>query len=184
MADNDGGPFWTPERYKEEVERVEDELGNIPPDQQLGYLKGRIAGFPQPYRGAAEIILVRGIEIMARAENQAPTGPLAFLKEAIQAVPAVKYALGVGGVVSLVAIVEGFGISKRAAIIGFPVILISMVLLLVFAKLASAKPEYFLYPLIVLTWFSIFAMISIVALVFTGVFFKWPLDLHYWLTKG
>jgi hypothetical protein len=38
--------------------------------------------------------------------------------------------------------------------------------------------------LVVLTWFAIVAMVSTIALIFTGVFFKWPLDLHYWLVKG
>ena len=181
MADNAGLPAWTPDRYKEEVTLIAIELREIPANQKLGYLKGRIAGFPEPYRSASETILLQREELM---NDQAPTGPFGFLKDAIQAVPAVKYALGVGGVVSLIAIVEAFGISSRAAVIGFPIILISMTLLVIFAKLASAKPGYFLYPLIILTWFSIVGMISTVTLIFTGVFFKWPLDLHDWLAKG
>ncbi len=49
-------------------------------------------------------------------------GPIGFLKEAIKAVPAVKYALGVGGVVSIIAIVGSFGIlqSRSDRIPGYP----------------------------------------------------------------
>jgi hypothetical protein len=59
-----------------------------------------------------------------------------------------------------------------------------MTVLVVFSKLAVADAQYFLRPLIFLTWFSILAMSATVLLVFTGVFFKWPLDLHSWLVKG
>jgi len=181
MAGNAGAPAWTPERYKQEVDLIVVEMAAIPANQKLGYFKGRIAGFPEPYRGAAQTILLEG---RALVDNPQPTGPLAFLREAIQAVPSVKYAIGVGGIVSVIAIVASFGIGYRVAVIGFPIILILMILLVIFSKLASASPQYFLYPLIILTWFAIFAMIATIGLIFTGVFFKWPLDLHYWLVKG
>lgn len=140
MADSVEPPPWTPERFSQEVGIIVREMERIPPDQKLGYLKGRLAGFPEPYRGAAETILLQGEAIM---NNQRPPAPSGFLREAIKAVPAVKYALGVGGVVSVVAIIASFGISYRVAVIGFPVILISMTLLVIFAKLASASPQYF-----------------------------------------
>ena len=53
-------------------------------------------------------------------ENLPVAGPMAFLREAIQAVPAVKYALGVGVVVAVIAIVGGFGISYRVAVERIP----------------------------------------------------------------
>jgi hypothetical protein len=155
-------------------------------EHKLVYFKGRIGAFPEPYRTAAETILLQRETLMGNAEQQpsGPPGPWGFLREAIQAVPAVKYALGVGGVVSVIAIVSGFGISPRVGVIGFLIALILMTLLVVFSKLAVANAQHFLRPLIFLTWFSILAMSATVILVFTGVFFKWPLDLHSWLANG
>ena len=180
MAGDAGLPAWTPERYKEEIDLIFVELQGIPANQQLGYFRGRIAGFPEPYRTATETVFLQGGAVIAM-NNQLPPGPFGFLKDAIQAVPAVRYALGVAGVVTVIAILASFRISPRVAVVGFPVILISMTLLVIFAKLASAKPDHFLFPLVVLMWFSIIIMILMVGLIFTGVFFKWPLDLHRWL---
>jgi len=181
MAPNSADREWTPERYGREVGLLVQALLRIPKGQKLAYFDAEIAKFPEPYRTAAETII---LQREALVDSPAPPGPFGFLKEAIAAVPAVKYALGVGGVVSLIAIIGSFGINYRVAVIGFPIIIVMMVLLLVFAKLAGAKPQYFLGPLIALAWFSMFATIATVSLIFSGVFFKWPLDLHGWLTKG
>jgi hypothetical protein len=183
MAANAGLPAWTAERFSEEVNLIVVDMLGVLPDQKLGYLKGRIAAFPEPYRTAAETLLLQRETLMANAEQQ-PSGPRGFLREAIQAVPAVKYALGVGGVVAVIAIIGGFGINYKVAVIGFPIVLIMMFLLLIFAKLAGAKPQYFLAPFVILTWFSIITMIATILLVFTGVFFGVPLDLRHWLAKG
>jgi hypothetical protein len=139
---------WTAERFKQEVDLVIVEMLRIPADGKLAHLKTRIAGFPEPYRNAAETILLQREALL---DNQQPTGPLGFVREAIQAVPAAKYALGVGGVVAVIAIIGGFGINYKVAVIGFPIVLIMMFLLLIFAKLAGAKPQYFLAPFIILT---------------------------------
>ena len=182
MAGSANDPSWTPERFKSETDRIVADLLRIPEDQKLAYLKSELAKLPDPYRVAAETILLQREALMHDAPP--PVGPMGFLREAIQAVPAVKYALGVGGVVSVIAIIGGFGISYRVAVIGFMIILILMVLLVVFAKLAAAKPQSFLVPLTVLTWFSIVAMAGTMTLIFTSVFFSWPLDLHNWLVKS
>jgi len=181
MADSGSGPEWTPGRYGIEVGLVVAAVLRVPKGQKLACFKGEIAKFPEPYRTAAETLLLQREALM---DDHSPAEPTGFLKEAIQAVPAVKYALGVGGVVSIIAIIATFGISYRVAVVGFPIIIIMMVLLLVFAKLAVAKPQHFLGPLVVLAWFSMLATVATVSLIFTGVFFRWPLDLHYWLIKG
>ena len=152
--------------------------------EKLAYFKAELAKISEPsYRSAAETLVLARESIMPN-DNPPPPGPMGFLREAIKAVPAVKYALGVGGVVSVIAIVGTFGISYRVAVIGFPIILILMTLLVIFAKLAAANPQHFVVPLVVLTWLSIVAMGATMTLIFTGVFFRWPLDLHYWLVKG
>jgi hypothetical protein len=181
MAGNTGVPAWSPERFKSETDRIVAEMLRVPDDLKLAYLRNSLAQFPEPYRSAAETILLQREALM---HDHSHAGPMGFLREAIQAVPAVKYALGVGGVVSVIAIIGSFGVSYRVAVIGFPIILILMTLLVVFAKLAATNAHYFLSPLIFLTWFSILAMAGTVIVLFTAVFFKWPLDLSYWLAKG
>lgn len=60
-----------------------------------------------------------------------PSTPPSVLKQAINAVPAVKYALGVGGIISVIAIVRGFRIDFRVALLGAVVMLVLMAVLLV-----------------------------------------------------
>jgi uncharacterized membrane protein len=184
MASEPNPPDWTPEKLNAEVNRIAAGMLRFSDSQEkLTYLKAELAKISEPsYRSATEtLILVR--ESIMEDKNPPTPGPTAFLREAIRAVPAVKYALGVGGIVTVIAIVSSFGISYRVAVVGFPIILILMVLLVVFARLAAANPEHFLLPLTVLTWFSIIAMVATILLIFTGVFFGWPLDLHHWLVK-
>jgi len=60
--------------------------------------------------------------------------PGSFLKEAIKAVPAVKYALGVGGIAAVVAIIAGFHLDYRVAVFGTVIVFALMFVLLVFAR--------------------------------------------------
>ena len=84
----------------------------------------------EPEKPAQEVSSKRGDQMQ----------PAKVLNEAIKAVPAVKYALGIGGVIALIAIVKGFGIDYRVAGFGAVIMLVLMTMLVVFAKLA-AKPE-------------------------------------------
>jgi uncharacterized membrane protein len=54
-----------------------------------------------------------------------------------KAVPAVKYALGVAGILSVVAITKTFGLSPYWAVLGSIVTLVLMVVLLIFARLTK-----------------------------------------------
>jgi hypothetical protein len=109
---------------------------------------------------------------------QNPTGPLSMLHEAIKAVPAVKYALGIAGLISVIAIVTGgLKIDLRVAVFGTIVMLVLMTMLVVFAKLAFASQKQFVLPLTVFTWFSlVLTMLTAIAL-FLSVFAGWPLNL-------
>ena len=110
--------------------------------------------------------------------------PTQFLREAIRAVPAVKYALGVGGIVSVIAIVYSFKIDLRIALLGTVVMLILMGVLVVFARMSSlAKPEL-AAPALVFTWFVLLFFMAVSVSLFSSVFFQKPLDLAYWLTPG
>lgn len=68
------------------------------------------------------------------------SGAAGLLQEAIAAVPAVKYALGVGGIAAVISLVAGF-LDLRVAVVGIPIIFIFMVILVVFSKLAADSPN-------------------------------------------
>jgi len=102
--------------------------------------------------------------------------PSDILKDAIKAVPAVKYALGVTGIVAAIAIVASFQIDLRIALFGTIITLILMVILVLFANL-SQKTTIFHRPAIVFTWFSLIMLMATTICLFTSVFFKLPLNL-------
>lgn len=104
--------------------------------------------------------------------------PLSILREAIRAVPSVRYALGVAGVFAAVAIIVTFNLSLRAGTFGFAALLLAMILLLVFANVALRAPADFRWPGTVLIWFSVLFLIATAVLLFTSVFWARPLDLR------
>jgi predicted Ser/Thr protein kinase len=108
--------------------------------------------------------------------------PLRVLREAIRAVPAVKYALGVAGIVSAIAIIVSFGIDLRVAFFGAVLMFVLMTMLVVFARLSGAVPKYLTLPAIILVYFSVILTIGTATLLFTSVFFQRPIDLKHWVT--
>jgi hypothetical protein len=105
--------------------------------------------------------------------------PPSLLKQAIKAVPAVKYALGVAGIIAVIAIVRGgLNIDFRVAVFGTVIMLVLMTILVVFANLASQQKSSFRKPAIVFTWFSLLLVMATAALLFLSVFFGKPLDLR------
>jgi hypothetical protein len=104
------------------------------------------------------------------------------LGEAIQAVPQVKYALGVAGIVAAVAIVRSFGLDLRIAAFGAVVTLVLMACLVIFAKLSRLAPPHFVAPALAMVWACLVLVISTAVLLFCSVFFKKPIDLQDWLT--
>lgn len=109
------------------------------------------------------------------------TTPLSILRDSIKAVPAVKYALGVAGIISVIAIIKSFNLDYRVAIIGTIVMLLLMTVLVISAKLSSLASPDFRLPALVFTWFALIFVIAIAISMFTSVFFKAPLNLQYYL---
>lgn len=107
--------------------------------------------------------------------------PIEILREAIKAVPSVKYALGIGGVTSVVALVSLFGLSPRVATIGTVVVLILMGVLVIFARMASISSAKMLIPAMCFTWFILILFMLTSLSLFTSVFFKKPVDLQYFI---
>lgn len=109
--------------------------------------------------------------------------PPSILKQAIKAVPAVKYALGVGGIIAVIAIVRGFGIDLRVALFGAIVMFVLMTMLVVFASLARQKGSQFRLPALVFTWFSLICVMAVSIVLFTSVFWGRPVDMRTLLAK-
>lgn len=107
--------------------------------------------------------------------------PISVLREAVKAVPAVKWALGVGGVLATVALVYTFKLNPRVAFIGLIVMFIAMGVLVIFARVAAERNAAAL-PAMIFTWFVLLIFMATSTCLFTSVFFSKPLDLQEWLT--
>jgi hypothetical protein len=122
-----------------------------------------------------------GEEASPGAEGLQKLSPSRILDEAIRAVPAVKYALGVTGIVAAIAIVRLFNLDLRIAAFGTIVTFALMVALVIFAALTKLAPRHFLLPVLVMVWSFLILVIATAVLLFTSVFFKKPVDLMNWL---
>jgi hypothetical protein len=102
--------------------------------------------------------------------------PFHTLQQAVRAVPAVKYALGVAGIVSVIAIIKvGWQIDALTGVLGTVVMFVLMTVLVVFAKLSAAAASEFRLQILFLIWSSLIITISTAILLFTSAFFMWPL---------
>lgn len=101
--------------------------------------------------------------------------PASILGKAIEAVPAVKYALGIAGIVAVIAIiVGGWKIDPRVAIVGVIIMLIFMVILRIFATVTTTGAAL---PAMVFLWFCLLVFIAAVTCLFTSVFWDYPVPL-------
>jgi hypothetical protein len=95
------------------------------------------------------------------------------LKEAIKAVPAVKYALGVAGVMAALALGTALFKTPQAALLGAVPMILLMVLLLVFAAGARLRGALRL-PALFLTWAVLVLFVGAASLTVSAVFFSKP----------
>lgn len=99
---------------------------------------------------------------------------LHLVKEAIRAVPAVRFALGVAGVIAAFSLVIAFVGSPKAALFAFGLMLGLMTLLLLFALVARTAGAYLHRPALFLVWSVTLLFVVSSALTVTSVFFDWP----------
>ena len=104
--------------------------------------------------------------------------PLEILDKAIRAVPPIKYALGVAGIVAAIAIVASMHISYTLAAFGTVVMFVLMTTLVVFARVARTSNESMHIPALVFTWFALLLTMSTAFLLFLSVFFGIPVNLQ------
>jgi hypothetical protein len=101
--------------------------------------------------------------------------PITLLREAIKAVPAVKWALGMAGIAAVVEIVLGTKkLGPQVAVIGALIVIGLMFLLVVFSRFAGRQNVGLLGPAVVLVWFYTVAAIATTVLLFTSHFLDWP----------
>jgi hypothetical protein len=108
--------------------------------------------------------------------------PIPVLRDAIKAVPAVKWALGVGGVLAVVALVYMFKLDARVAFVGLVVLFCFMGVLVVFARASTLRSGAIFWPAMAFTWFALIMFMATTVSLFTSVFFSMPRDLREWLT--
>lgn len=106
------------------------------------------------------------------------SGLLNLLKQAIIAVPSLRYALGIVGIIAAVALIRLLEVNYLIAIIGAIIMIILMVLLVIFDHISKQPSSEFKLPALVLIWFVLIIIIITIVIFFTSVFFRWPLDLN------
>jgi len=102
--------------------------------------------------------------------------PFGVYKKAVVAVPSLKYALGVAGVVAAAMIAYNLSSNDpRKAIIGFIFVLAGMYLLLIFASVGKAG-EILRGPVIAMVWAVTVFFITCLVLTLSAYTFGWPAE--------
>lgn len=109
-----------------------------------------------------------------RASISGNIGAFQLVKAGIQAVPAVKYALGIAGVMAALALGKAFFTTARMALLGCIAMLILMVLLLLFSAATKVGPTFLRLPALVLTWTILTLFVISASFSVASVFFDWP----------
>lgn len=105
---------------------------------------------------------------------KAAVTPHGILNQAIRAVPAIKYALGVAGIGAAVAIVAGFSIDYKVAVLGTLIMFGLMFGLVLFSSFSSNSPASLRPLALTLAWTFVLLIASSSFCIFTGFFFSWP----------
>lgn len=107
--------------------------------------------------------------------------PVKLLKDAQKAVPAVKYASGIAGVASVVALVAGIQIDLRIAFFGIVVVLGLMFVLLVFSTLVAHAGTELMDLAKTAAWSFVILVVVTSTLLMTSYFFSWPRSIESYI---
>jgi hypothetical protein len=108
--------------------------------------------------------------------------PMSILREAIKAVPEVKWALGVGGILAGVSLVPVLRVDPLVAVVGIIATLAFMSILVLFARASALGTSVIAVPAIIFTWFTLVLFMGWATGLSTSIFFNTPLPLQRWLT--
>jgi hypothetical protein len=134
---------------------------------------------PKPKRPPSPEISLPKLPASSKESDNGILGltPWAVLQAAVKAVPALRYALAVLGIVSAIAIIKGFGIDFRVAVFGTIIMVVLMTALVVFAALTKLKSLQVRSAALVLMWSFLGLAILSAVLLFTSAFFSYPMPL-------
>jgi hypothetical protein len=104
-----------------------------------------------------------------------PASPTQILREAIRAVPVIKYALGIAGIAAAMAVILSFQTSFLQFALATTIMFVLMSVLMVLAK--AWRSVDFRRPLLTFVWFSVIYVMSASTAIFTSFFFDAPLSL-------
>lgn len=107
--------------------------------------------------------------------------PSEILKDAIRAVPAVKWALGVAGIAAAVTIVAGFSIDYKVAVLGSIVMFGLMFGLVTFSWFVSNSPQSIKLLALTLAWTFVILICATSICIFTGFFIGKPRPLGFYV---
>jgi hypothetical protein len=123
---------------------------------------------------------LRNISTMNNNFTPPQSGLLGIIKSAIEAVPAVRYALGVAGIGAAVALVAGFAKDFKVAVFGIIIMFVLMTVLVVFSRFVVIAAGGVQLLALVLAWAFVIIIIAAVFLLFTSFFLEWPHPItHY-----
>lgn len=109
---------------------------------------------------------------------------LNVIREAIKAVPAVKYGLGVLGIVAVISLAGMFVTSYRVAVLGTIVALGLMTALVIFAHVVKLLPKFLVPAAVIFLYTFLVLTVATAGFIFTSVFFQWPVNLKYWIASN
>jgi hypothetical protein len=124
---------------------------------------------------------VRRCEVEITARNL--TLPVQLLRSALQSVPAVKYALGIAGTLSALAIIKSLYSSTEAALMASAAMLVLMSMLCIFSAASKLGPALLRGPAVFFLWMTIGIFFTSAGLCISAAFFDWPKPLTD-LTQG
>ena len=110
--------------------------------------------------------------------------PINILRQAIRAVPAVKYALGVAGMAAAVAIVAGFSVDYKVAVLGTILMLGLMFGLVAFSSVAFNSSDAIRPLALTLAWTFVLLISATSLCIFTSFFFDFPRPLEAYVRPG
>src|SRR5438046_2026867 len=93
-----------------------------------------------------------------------------ILKQAIKAVPPVRFALGIVGLAAAVTLILGF-VDYRRAVFGIPILLVMMFGLVLFSWFSKHGSKDFRPLALTLAWASVILLIVVPLFLCTSVFF-------------
>jgi hypothetical protein len=103
--------------------------------------------------------------------------PYRILQDAIRAVPALKYGLAVLALVAIVALASLLRVDPLNAVFGSIVIIVLMVAVLVFARVATLNTSTTRIPALIFLWAFVLLTVLMASCLVSAALFRWPSSL-------